>query len=126
MAVRDTAIPRPGPHGGEIPVRVYRPERAETPGPCVVYLHGGAFVKGSLDSGDTVAWGVAEESGVVVVSVDYRLAPKHPFPAAVEDCYAVTSHLSNRKDVRDTGRPARAVGRQCGWQPGSGDLSHGA
>ena len=97
MAVRDTAIPRPGPHGGgEIPVRIYRPERAETPGPCVVYLHGGAFVKGSLDSGDTVAWGVAEESGVVVVSVDYRLAPKHPFPAAVEDCYAVTSHLSEQ------------------------------
>ena len=96
MAVRDTAVPRPGPRGGEIPIRIYRPEGAETPGPCVVYLHGGAFVKGSLDSGDTIAWGVAEESGVVVVSVDYRLAPGHPFPAAPEDCYAVVSHFSER------------------------------
>lgn len=96
MAVRDTAVPRPGPQGGEIPIRIYRPEGAETPGPCVVYLHGGAFVKGSLDSGDTIAWGVAEESGVVVVSVDYRLAPRHPFPSAPEDCYAVVSHLSER------------------------------
>ena len=96
MVVRDTAVPRPGPQGGEIPIRIYRPERAETPGPCVVYLHGGVFVKGSLDSGDTVAWGVAEESGVVVVSVDYRLAPRHPFPAAPEDCYAVTKYLAER------------------------------
>ena len=96
MVVRDTAVPRPGPRGGGIPIRIYRPERAGTPAPCVVYLHGGAFVKGSLDSGDTIAWGVAEEAGVVVVSVDYRLAPRHPFPAAVEDCYAVIRHLSGQ------------------------------
>ena len=96
MAVRDTAVPRPGPPGGGIPIRIYRPEGAETPGPCVVYLHGGAFVKGSLDSGDTIAWGVAEESGVVVVSVDYRLAPRYPFPSAPEDCYAVVRHLAER------------------------------
>ena len=96
MAVRDTAVPRPGPQGGGIPIRIYRPEGAETPGPCIVYLHGGAFVKGSLDSGDTIAWGVAEESGVVVVSVDYRLAPRYPFPSAPEDCYAVVRHLAER------------------------------
>ena len=66
----------------------------EAPSPCVVYLHGGAFIKGSLESGDTVAWGVAEETGTVVVSVDYRLAPQHPFPAALEDCHAVVSHLA--------------------------------
>ena len=94
MTVRDTVVPRPASHGGDIPIRVYRPEGAKFPSPCVVYLHGGSFYKGSLDSGDTVAWGVAEETGTVVVSVDYRLAPRHPFPAGLEDCHAVVSHLA--------------------------------
>ena len=61
MKVRDTTIPRPASRGGDIPVRIYRPEGVELPSPCAVYLHGGAFIKGSLDSGDTVAWSVAEE-----------------------------------------------------------------
>ena len=94
MVVEDTVIPRPAPVGGQIPIRIYRPKGVATPSPCVVYLHGGAFIKGSLDTGDTIAWGVAEEAGVVVVSVDYRLAPQHPFPAGPEDCYAVASHLA--------------------------------
>ena len=94
MVVEDTAIPRPAPDGGEIAIRIYRPEGARVPGPCVVYLHGGAFVKGNLDTGDTIAWGVAAETGVAVVSVDYRLAPQHPFPAALEDCHAVVSRLA--------------------------------
>ena len=59
-----------------------------------MYLHGGAFIKGSLDTGDTIAWGVADVAGVVVVSVDYRLAPRYPFPAGLEDCYSVVSHLA--------------------------------
>ena len=99
MVVRDTAVPRPATHGGDIPIRLYRPEGVEAPGPCVVYLHGGAFIKGSLDSGDTVAWGVAEQTRLVVVSVDYRLAPRHPFPAALEDCHAVVSHLARQGDA---------------------------
>ena len=94
MVVEDTAIPRPAPEGGEIAIRIYRPEGVRTPSPCVVYLHGGAFIKGSLDTGDTIAWGVADVAGVVVVSVDYRLAPQHPFPAGPEDCHAAVSHLA--------------------------------
>ena len=96
MVVRDTAIRRPTVHGGDIPIRIYRPEGVVSPSPCVVYLHGGAFIKGSLDSGDTVAWGVADVAGVVVASVDYRLAPQHPFPAALEDCYAVVRRLAEQ------------------------------
>ena len=94
MAVEDTAIPRPGSDGGEIALRIYHPEGVRLPSPCVVYLHGGAFIKGSLDTGDTIAWGVADVAGVVVVSVDYRLAPQHPFPAGLEDCYSVVRHLA--------------------------------
>lgn len=99
MKVRDTTIPRPASRGGDIPIRIYRPEGVELPSPCAVYLHGGAFIKGSLDSGDTVAWSVAEETGLVVVSVDYRLAPRHPFPAGLEDCYAVVSYLAEHGDT---------------------------
>ena len=99
MTVRDTRIYRPASRGGDIPIRIYRPEGVELPSPCAVYLHGGAFIKGSLDSGDTVAWGVAEETGVVVVSVDYRLAPQYPFPAGLEDCYAAVSHLAEHGDM---------------------------
>ena len=99
MMVEDTTIPRPTAHGGEIPIRIYRPEGMRTPSPCVVYLHGGAFIKGSLDTGDTIAWGIAAEAGVVVVSIDYRLAPKFPFPAAPEDCYAATSFLADHGDA---------------------------
>ena len=99
MTVRDIEVPRPAPAGGAaIPIRIYRPESAPAPSPCVVYLHGGAFVKGSLDSGDTIAWGIAEETGMMVVSADYRLAPRHPFPAALEDCHAVASYLAEHGD----------------------------
>ena len=127
MAVRDTVVPRMAARGGDIPIRIYRPEGADSPSPCVVYLHGGSFFKGSLDSGDTVAWGAAAETGMVVVSVDYRLAPQHPFPAALEDCHAVVSHLAERtgRSVRGPGRAACIVGRQRGRQPGGRDLPRG-
>jgi acetyl esterase len=79
---------------GRIPVRFYWPKGVHRPSPCIVYLHGGAFIKGSLESGDSIAWGVAAETGFAVMSVDYRLAPEHPYPAGVEDCYAAVKRLS--------------------------------
>lgn len=86
MEVHDRAIPL-GDH--EVPVRIYRPAGSSGPRPCIIYIHGGGFMKGDLDSSDTNAWGYAEETGACVVSVDYRLAPEHPHPAAFDDCYAV-------------------------------------
>ncbi len=95
MAVRDIAVRCAGAGRDDtIPLRFYRPENATESGACVVYLHGGAFVKGSLDSGDSVAWGIADQVGAIVVTVDYRLAPENPFPAGVEDCYATVRHLA--------------------------------
>ena len=84
--VVDRTIPGPG---GELPIRVYRPE-GEKPFPTVVFFHGGGFVTGSLDSHDALCRYLTRESGAVVVSVDYRLAPEHPFPAAAEDAIAAT------------------------------------
>ena len=95
MTVSDLSLPTPGAgRAGTVPIRLYRPAGANAVSPCIVYLHGGAFTKGNLDSGDPVAWGIADITGLVVVSADYRLAPEHPFPCGVEDCYAVLLALS--------------------------------
>ncbi len=87
--VRDIAVSGPG---GEIPVRVYRPAGAG-PLPGVAYFHGGGWVIGSIHSFDTVCRKLANESGAVVASVGYRLAPEHAFPAPLEDCAAATRWL---------------------------------
>src|SRR5215469_5359094 len=84
--VRDLTVDGPA---GQIPVRVYRP--ADVPvadGPLILNIHGGGFVFGNLRLSDWLCSSVAVRVGAVVVSVAYRLAPGHPFPAAVDDCYA--------------------------------------
>ena len=76
-----------GPEG-EIPVRLYDPREKQAETPLILYFHGGGWVVGSIDTHDTPCRKLAVETGWPVVSVDYRLAPEHPFPAALEDCYA--------------------------------------
>jgi acetyl esterase len=98
MSVTDVLLPVGPVRPGGLPARIYRPANARPGAACVLYLHGGAFVKGSLDSGDAIAWGISDEIGAVVVSIDYRLAPEHPFPAALEDCYAALRHLASHQD----------------------------
>lgn len=96
MLVGDIPLACPGAGtDGRILTRFYRPAGLQHPAPCVVYLHGGAFIKGSLDSGDPVAWGIADQVHAITVGVEYRLAPDNPFPAGVEDCYAVVQHLAS-------------------------------
>ena len=93
-----TGSPRPADmqvadhRAGSVPFRLYRP--GGVPRGCIVYLHGGGFMLGDLDSSDTTAWGLAEEAGAVVVSVDYRLAPEHPYPAAFDDSWTVLQHVA--------------------------------
>ncbi|MCP3733513.1 alpha/beta hydrolase [Sphingomonas sp. RP10(2022)] len=89
-SVADRAVPSPA---GDIPVRVYTPEGAG-PFPVVVYFHGGGFILGDLDTQDMIARGLAGGAGALVVSVDYRLAPEHPFPAATDDGYAVVQWIA--------------------------------
>ena len=72
---------------GPIPLRVYTPVAAGGSTAAIVYLHGGGFVLGDLDCYDALCRTLANESGARVIAVDYRLAPEHPFPAAVEDCF---------------------------------------
>jgi acetyl esterase len=76
----------PAAHGN-VPLRVYTPSGPAGPRPVVLNLHGGGFALGSSRQGDWICTTVAADLDAVVVSVDYRLAPTHRFPAAVEDCY---------------------------------------
>lgn len=104
--VRDRGIEGPG---GHVPVRIYEPEGAG-PHPAVVYFHGGGWVVGSVDSHDPLCRALTNAAAAVVVSVDYRLAPEHTFPAAAEDAYAATEWVLERAaelDV-DPGRIAVA------------------
>ena len=86
-SVEDLEVPGPD---GPLPVRVYRPDGAAVPAPVVVFFHGGGWVLGSIATHDATCRGLANRTGAVYVSVDYRLAPEHPYPAAPEDCYAAT------------------------------------
>jgi len=73
---------------GQVPVRVYTPHEAASYG-LLIYFHGGAFFLGSLETHDHIARSLAKETGLKVVSVGYRRAPEHAFPAGLQDCYAV-------------------------------------
>ncbi|MGH3292935.1 MAG: alpha/beta hydrolase fold domain-containing protein [Trebonia sp.] len=101
--VTDRAVPGPA---GDLKLRVYRPAAAGTASrPLVVYFHGGGFALGSLGMGNWICGLVAASVGAVVVSVDYRLAPAHVFPAAVEDCYAALAWAAdNAAELGATGR----------------------
>ena len=79
-----------GGPGGKLKLRVYRPKAVHTPAPVLVYFHGGGWVVGNLESHDHLCRYLAAKSAVVVVAVDYRLAPEDKFPAAYEDCLAAT------------------------------------
>ena len=98
----------PGP-GGEIPIRIYWPVE-DGPLPVVVYYHGGGWVIGDLDTNDSLCRLLSNRASAVVVSVDYRLAPEHRFPAAVDDSYAALEWVS-RNAARLNVDPSRiAVG----------------
>ncbi len=87
VEVQDGSIPGPG---DEMPTRLYRPENVTGPLPILVYFHGGGFVIGDLDTHDIPCRRLCLSAGCLVVSVDYRLAPEHPFPAPVDDAWAAT------------------------------------
>lgn len=89
--VANLAVPTPE---GDVPVRLYRPRDGVLP--AIVYFHGGGWVIGDVDTHDGLCRQLSYDAQAVVVSVDYRRAPEHPFPAAVDDCAAAASWvLSN-------------------------------
>ena len=101
-SVDDRTIPGPA---GEIPIRIYTPE-GDGPFPVVVYFHGGGWTIGSIESHDPVTRRMAFEAKAVVVSVEYRLAPEHKFPAAAEDSLAAFEWVA-KNAASINGDPAR-------------------
>jgi acetyl esterase/lipase len=95
--------------GSGIGVRVYRREDLARP-PALVFFHGGAFSTGDLDTEDAVCVRYALEAGCAVVSVDYRLAPEHPYPAGLDDCFAALGAVAEQADELDLDRERLAVG----------------
>ena len=104
--VEDRPIPGPG---GEIPIRIYTPQG---PGPfgALVYFHGGGWVLGDIQMTDQPCRMLTNASGCVVVSVDYRLAPEHKFPAGPEDSYAATKWVADNGAALRVDRGRIAVG----------------
>ncbi|MDO3401703.1 alpha/beta hydrolase [Mycolicibacterium neoaurum] len=94
FSVQDREIPGPA---GPIPIRVYRPSD-ETGCPILVYFHGGGWTIGNLDTVDPLCRALSAQANCVVVSVDYRLAPENPFPAAVDDGYAAVEWTAAHAD----------------------------
>ncbi len=85
--VMDRTIPGPG---GDLPIRIYRPVDAGDATPCLMFFHGGGWVIGTVETHDLACRALTEATNATVVSVEYRLAPEHRFPAAPDDCTAAT------------------------------------
>ncbi len=94
---------------GDIPIRIYRPELG-TVLPCLVFYHGGGWVMGDLETHDAPCRLLAKQASCVVIAVDYRLAPEHPYPAAIDDCYAATQWVADNAEELNIDRNKIAVG----------------
>lgn len=109
--VEDRLIPGPD---GQIPVRFYTPQ-GQAPFPVLVFFHGGGFVIGSIELYDEFCRALTNGAGCIVMSVGYRLAPEHKFPAAVEDCYAATKWVAvNAKAIDGDAMRIAAGGDSAG------------
>lgn len=96
VATSDGTLPGPG---GELAYRLYAPENAAPRTPGFVFFHGGGLVAGSIQTHDRVAAGIAHVTGCRLVSIDYRLAPEHKFPAAIDDAIAATEWVARNADL---------------------------
>ncbi len=104
--VEDRKIPGPA---GQIPVRVYTP-RGNGPFGVLMYFHGGGWVIGNIETHDVLCRDLTDGAGCVTVSVDYRLAPEHRFPAAPDDCYAATKWVAEHASALNIDANRVAVG----------------
>lgn len=104
--IEERQIPEPA---GNIPVRLYTPRDGKDLA-VLVYFHGGGFTVGDLDTHDAPLRALANRSGCIIISVAYRLAPEHPFPAAPEDCYTVTKWVAENAEEIGADKTRIAVG----------------
>ena len=104
-----------GIHDNDIRVRIYKPTQQDSILPVLLWIHGGGYIIGSIDDNDDLCVQIVEAAQCVVVSVDYRLAPEHPYPAPLEDCYSalkwIADHASDLQvDVNKIGVAGASAG----------------
>jgi acetyl esterase/lipase len=110
VRISDHEIPVPD---GPVPVRIYAPEAdSSAPRPALLDIHGGGFCSGSIEMEHALGAVVARDLDAVFVTPEYRLAPEHPFPAGVEDCYATLAWMHDNADQLGIDRARVAVGGQ--------------
>ena len=109
----------PSIHGGpDIPVFLYRPAETRPGGGAILHIHGGGMVMGSVEQMQAGPAALAAAAGVPVASVEYRLAPEHPFPAPQEDCHSALTWLAGkpmRSASTRAGSSSRVRARAAGW-----------
>lgn len=123
VSTRDTIVPGPG---GPLRVRCYEPAGLAAQGAAIVYFHGGGFVLGSIETHDGTCRLLAEEAGVRVISVDYRLAPEHPFPAAAQDAVAAFKYVADHPEEFGVDPAQLAVGGDSSGATLAAVVSHAA
>ena len=118
VLLENIKIPAPE-YAPDIALRIYRPESLQTGQKTagLLYIHGGGFAVGNLDTEHGSALALCRDLGVVVVSVDYRLAPEDPYPAALEDCYSALCWMADSSDLLQVDSQRIAV---CGQSAGGG------
>lgn len=87
-----------GPDDNPVQLRIYRPSASNETLPVLLWIHGGGYILGSYEDNDPLCMQIVKEANCVVVSVDYRLAPEHPYPAPIEDCYAALKWIADNAD----------------------------
>ncbi len=95
---------------GELPLRIYTPDKVAIPGAALLYFHDGGFVLDDLDDADRAAYALARKAGIVVVSADYRRAPEAKFPAAHDDAFAAYQWLAGNAPSIGADRRRLAIG----------------
>lgn len=109
VVTEDRSIP--GPDGApDITVRIYRPEKGSGLRPGMLWIHGGGYILGSLEADEHNLCRMCVNTGCIIVSTNYRLAPEHPFPAPVEDCYASLKWMAGNAGVLGIDKSRIAVG----------------
>ena len=109
VTLEDRLVPGP-PGDPDVSVRLYRPADAPSPAPAFYWIHGGGMVFGDVNGSDPYCAAIAADLNALVASVEYRLAPEHPFPAPLEDCYAGLAWLWNAAGELGVDRERIAIG----------------
>ena len=104
----DYVLPQDDAH--DLVFRVYRPDSQTDPLPALLWMHGGGYCLGAMENDDSIVRQFVKETGCIMVSVDYRLAPEFPYPIALNDCYAVLSWIADHSEELAIDRLRIAVG----------------